>query len=244
MISVDQNGKASTEVAAPTNTRKQRRYITKVKNVSKKLIFSDSEKASVPDSGKSSVPEQPGETVALANEETANKPPKEIDDITWNRLKKEKQIRCHNKLKSLVQQQLDNDETTNTTISSTNLQDVIRERSDISKSIPKHDSTKVQKSIQGKEGKVSITNRFSWVQCCTSMENYVDDVFSVDDDIDQLLLKLEDGDATNLDEWSTASSPTKKSLQGDKMDGASTLDGSSKRSSFGSVLFRGDPCEI
>ncbi|KAL7484172.1 hypothetical protein ACHAW6_009818 [Cyclotella cf. meneghiniana] len=174
----------------PKKLKKQRYYISKLQQLSSQLV-----------SSKDAAPNErpPPSTPHWIDEAANNKVnDNDIEEMRLNKLKEDRQIRCRNKLKALGQLLRENEALNNSNNSSYNdpscvTLDIIRKR------YPNN----IAESTNGKSFQLPELCR-----CCNSVKMYVGDVFSVDDDIEQLLLQESLDDANLSDEWSLDGSST------------------------------------
>ncbi|KAL3799769.1 hypothetical protein HJC23_010419 [Cyclotella cryptica] len=213
--------------------KKQRHYISKLQQLSKKLAQSN--EVGPTELPSPSIPQRQYE--AAKSEESEN----DNEETRINKFKEDRQIRYRKKLKALGQLLRETEMANNpnkSTLSDTSCltSDVSRERSrnDVVNSVDR-------KSFQLRE----------LCRCCYSMETYVEDVFSADDDIEQLLFQETLDDTILTDEWSldvssTPSGQTKSATDGSLAQGDGLSRGHSvqREGSRPTMLFRGDPCEI
>jgi hypothetical protein len=120
------------------------------------------------------------------------------EEMRLNKLKEDRQIRCRNKLKAL-DQLLRESEASNNSNSSGFINPSCVTLDTIRKRYPNNIAESTEpKSFQLRE----------LCRCCDSMATYVGDVFSADDDIEQLLLQEAIDDANLSDGWSLDGSLT------------------------------------
>lgn len=208
--------------------KQQQRYVSKLKRLSKELAALPS---SSTEEQKNELPAK-GKSPQIAVDESALQ-----HETNIKQLKREKQIRSYQKLKNLINKlapESPNSMSPQKSIQTTTTKCVTPD------SIGHEASSSTVKKLKSTETSSDNKNSFNvqaLLRCCGEMN--MEDMFSADDDIDQLI-DLKTLDDTTLGDWSLEDISSIRTGQTEReMDTINTTFNSEQGD-----FFRGEPCEI